>query len=220
MTRGGVEDAVWRDSNGTCWSISEDVLVTDGIDPEGLPPFSHIVSSVTSEFESCTECINWSSSSSSSMSSSSSSMSSSRSSLSSSSSSQSSSSSSNTPLSSSSSMSSSSMSSSTSSTSSTSSLSSHSSHSSESTSNSGSSTSDPHDHHSDPHDHHYAGAGFIIESYSTEDQEALTQQWEPQMEGMTTEQKEDYLIDQVSMGNLSADQAIIIAVNMNMDMGA
>lgn len=40
------------------------------------------------------------------------------------------------------------------------------------------------------------------------------------MEGMTQQQKEDYLVDQVLMGNLSADQAITLAMMLGMDLGA
>jgi hypothetical protein len=63
-------------------------------------------------------------------------------------------------------------------------------------------------------------AGFILDTYSEEQQEALYRRYAPQLEGKTDQEKEDTLVTLVSRGIITADQAIVLAVKSDLDLGA
>jgi hypothetical protein len=95
-----------------------------------------------------------------------------------------------------------------------SSSSSKSSFSSRSSSSSRSSTSSTDNHHHDSHHHddHFGDIGFVLKEYSEEEIEELVSRFAAGMGGMSGTEKEDYLIDLVGRGVITADQAIILAM--------
>ncbi|MHA1469139.1 MAG: hypothetical protein ACTSSP_01110 [Candidatus Asgardarchaeia archaeon] len=57
-----------------------------------------------------------------------------------------------------------------------------------------------------------------MRKYTEEEMEALYQQYHPLFVGLTTEEKEDKLVEMVSAGELSADQALILAIKESLDI--
>jgi hypothetical protein len=92
--------------------------------------------------------------------------------------------------------------------------------SSSSTSSTSSSSGGDHDHdhdHHHHHHHHHAGA-MSFDVLSDEEVEFLINKYSPQMRGMSNSEKEDFLIDRVVTGNMSGDEALVLALHENLDL--
>jgi hypothetical protein len=65
------------------------------------------------------------------------------------------------------------------------------------------------DHH---HDHHHSWVtGFEV--LSEEEAKSIIRKYSPKMKGMSYSEKEDFLVEKVIKGEISADEAIVLAVN-------